>query len=99
MFFSNEDFFRYLDYHVKKGVSVPICPGSIPILSAGQIKRFTKLCGAELPAPLVTDLEKYENDDAACTEFGIDYATRQCAELLRCGVPGLHFYTLNKSHS
>ncbi len=99
LFFSNDDFFRFRDYLVKKGVKVPICPGIIPILSAGQIKRFTKLCGAELPEPLVNDLEKYADNDEACTEFGVEYATKQCAELLKCGVPGLHFYTLNKSHS
>lgn len=99
LYFNNEDFFRFRDYLVKKGVKVPICPGIIPILSAGQIKRFTKLCGAELPQSLVNDLDKYADNDEACTEFGIDFATRQCAELLKCGVPGLHFYTLNKSHS
>jgi methylenetetrahydrofolate reductase (NADPH) len=99
LFFSNDDFFRFRDYLVKKGVKVPICPGIIPILSAGQIKRFTKLCGAELPQTLVSDLDKYADNDEACTEFGIDFATKQCAELLKCGVPGLHFYTLNKSHS
>jgi methylenetetrahydrofolate reductase (NADPH) len=99
LFFNNEDFFRFRDYLTKKGVKVPICPGIIPILSAGQIKRFTKLCGAELPDSLVNDLEKYNDNDEACTEFGVDYATKQCAELLRCGVPGLHFYTLNKSYS
>jgi methylenetetrahydrofolate reductase (NADPH) len=99
LFFSNDDFFRFRDYLTKKGVKVPICPGIIPILSAGQIKRFTKLCGADLPQTLVNDLDKYADNDEACTEFGVDFATRQCAELLRCGVPGLHFYTLNKSYS
>lgn len=99
LFFNNEDFFRFRDFLTKKGVKVPICPGIIPILSAGQIKRFTKLCGADLPAGLVTELDKYSDNDEACTEFGVEYATRQCAELLRCGVPGLHFYTLNKAYS
>jgi methylenetetrahydrofolate reductase (NADPH) len=99
LFFSNQDFFRFRDYLRKKGVTVPICPGIIPILSASQIKRFTALCGAELPASLLASLEKFEQDDAACAEFGIQYATEQCAELLRQGVPGLHFYTLNKARS
>jgi methylenetetrahydrofolate reductase (NADPH) len=99
LFFSNDDFFRFRDYLMKKGVKVPICPGIIPILSAGQIKRFTKLCGADLPESLVADLDKYADNDEACAEFGVEYATKQCAELLRCGVPGLHFYTLNKAAS
>jgi methylenetetrahydrofolate reductase (NADPH) len=99
LFFDNPDFFRFRDYLRKKGVTVPVCPGIIPILNAGQIKKFTALCGAALPARLLASLEKYANDDEACAEFGIEYATQQCAELLRGGVPGLHFYTLNKPRS
>ena len=99
LFFNNEDFFRFRDYLRKKGVAVPVLPGIIPILSAHQIKRFTALCGAALPAPLLASLEKYIDDDEGCAEFGIEYATQQCAELLRAGVPGLHFYTLNKARS
>jgi methylenetetrahydrofolate reductase (NADPH) len=99
LFFANEDFFRFRDYLARKGVTVPVCPGIIPILSAGQIKRFTALCGAALPARLLAGLEKYIDNDEGCAEFGIEYATAQCAELLRAGVPGLHFYTLNKARS
>jgi len=99
LFFDNRDFFRFREYLTGKGVTVPICPGIIPILSAHQIKRFTALCGAELPTPLLASLEKYADNDEACADFGIEYATRQCEELLRGGVPGLHFYTLNKARS
>jgi methylenetetrahydrofolate reductase (NADPH) len=99
LFFDNRDFFRFHDYLLKKGVTVPLCPGIIPILSASQIKRFTALCGAELPAPLLASLEKVAHDDEACAQFGVEYATQQCAELLRAGAPGLHFYTLNKARS
>jgi len=98
-FFNNGDFFRFRDYLARKGVTVPVCPGIIPIQSAGQIKRFTTLCGAALPAPLLASLEKYIDNDEGCAEFGIEYATQQCAVLLRAGVPGLHFYTLNKARS
>jgi methylenetetrahydrofolate reductase (NADPH) len=99
LFFDNEDFFRFREHLAKRGVTVPICPGIIPILTASQIKRFTALCGAQLPQPLLESLERYVSDDDGCTEFGIDYATKQCEELLRGGVPGLHFYTLNKARS
>jgi methylenetetrahydrofolate reductase (NADPH) len=78
---------------------VPICPGIIPILSSGQIKRFTTMCGARLPKPLLARLEELGEDDQAATEFGIEFATRQCDELLGAGVPGIHFYTLNKAYS
>jgi methylenetetrahydrofolate reductase (NADPH) len=99
LFFDNKDFFRFRDFLHGKGVAVPICPGIIPILSAHQIKRFTAMCGAELPAALLASLDQYADNDEACAEFGIEYATRQCEELLRGGVPGLHFYTLNKARS
>ena len=71
----------------------------LPILSASQIKKFTTLCGASIPTPMMARLEELGTDDAAATTFGIDYATKQCEELLRSGVEGLHFYTLNKAHS
>jgi len=100
LFFDNADFFEFRDHLVKKlGVTVPIFPGILPILSAGQTKRITALCGAKLPPAMLAGLEKFAEDDAGAMQFGIDYATEQCAELLRAGVPGLHMYTLNKAHS
>ncbi|MGH8631205.1 MAG: methylenetetrahydrofolate reductase, partial [Burkholderiales bacterium] len=71
----------------------------LPILSTAQIKRFTALCGARLPARLQSRLEALGDDVAAVTELGVEYATKQCEELVRAGVPGLHFYTLNKAES
>ena len=99
LFFDNRDFFEFRDYLTKQGVNVPLVPGMLPVLSASQIKKFTTLCGAKIPAPMLAKLESLESDDAAATAYGIDYATQQCAELLREGVEGLHFYTLNKPHS
>jgi methylenetetrahydrofolate reductase (NADPH) len=71
----------------------------MPILSAGQTKRFVSLCGAKLPAQFLRRLDELEGDDEAVLAYGIEYATEQCASLLEFGVPGLHFYTLNKAHS
>jgi methylenetetrahydrofolate reductase (NADPH) len=100
LFFDNADFLEFRDHLEKKlGVSVPICPGVLPILSAAQIKRFTTMCGAKMPAPLVDKLNTMAEDDESATQYGIEYATRQCEELLRAGVPGIHFYTLNKARS
>ncbi len=100
LFFDNADYFEFRDYVAGElGVKVPLVPGIIPILSATQITKFTRLCGAKIPPPLRAQLDRLGNDDAAAIEFGVEYATRQCQELLRAGAPGLHFYTLNKSHS
>lgn len=95
-FFENRHYFECRDFLASRGVTVPIVPGILPILSTSQIQRFAALCGAGLPQPLMSELERCGNDDRAVAEFGIDYATRQCDELLREGAPGLHFYTLNK---
>lgn len=97
LFFRNSDYFAFRDFLAKLGVTVPIVPGILPILSTAQITRFVQLCGAELPAPLMAELEKRQDDDVL--QFGIDYATRQSEELLREGAPGLHFYTLNRIRS
>lgn len=98
LFFDNRDFLDFRDHLVQKlGVTVPIVPGIVSILSAMQISRFTALCGARIPDELAARLQELANDDNSAAEFGIEYATRQCAELLREGVPGIHFYALNKS--
>ena len=99
LFFSNRDYFQFRDFLTNLGVTVPLVPGIIPILSTAQIKKFTALCGADLPKPLLNELEKRGDDDEAAAQFGIEYATQQCEELLREGAPGIHFYTLNKSRS
>lgn len=100
LFFDNKDFFIFREYMTKKlGVSVPIFPGILPILSATQIKRFTAMCGAHMPNAFLAKLEALGDDAEAVKAFGIEYASQQCEELLREGAPGLHIYTLNKAHS
>jgi methylenetetrahydrofolate reductase (NADPH) len=100
LFFDNADFYEFRDYVTNKlGVQVPLVPGIVPIMSATQITKFTQLCGAKIPPPLRAKLDALGDNDEAAADFGIEYATRQCKDLLRSGVPGLHFYTLNKSRS
>ena len=99
LFFDNEDYYRYVEDVRKLGVRVPIVPGVLPILSASQIRRFTSLCCAKIPTKLERELIKVGDDDEAAVQLGIDYATRQCEGLIKFGVPGLHFYSLNKSYS
>ena len=68
-------------------------------MSGRQIQRFTELCGSKLSEEISSRLNELGDDDNAVSAFGIDYATRQCEELIANGVEGLHFYTLNKSRS
>jgi len=98
LFFDNTFFYEFRDYLVGKlGVTVPIVPGVVPILSGTQIKKFVSLCGASIPDTLASRLDALGEDEAAVAEFGLEFATRQCADLLRQGAPGVHFYTLNKA--
>lgn len=99
LFFKNEEFFKFEKEMRKKGVQVPIIPGIMPITNFNQIMKFTQMCGAKIPQELIQELEPIQNDSEALHEKGIDYATKQCRELLDHGVPGIHFYTLNKSKS
>ena len=100
LFFDNAWYFEMVDYLAGRlGVRVPITPGVLPILNARQIKRFTALCGATLPGPLVAALDRLGDDDEAVTQYGIDFATRQCEQLLAAGAPGIHLYGLNRSRS
>ena len=98
-FFDNELYFRYLDRVQARGIDVPIVPGIMPITSVASIRRMTSLGGGSLPDELDRELSKTEDDDAATLETGVAWATEQCRELLERGVPGIHFYTLNRSPS
>ena len=99
LFFENDDYFRFVEDLRKLGVMVPIVPGVLPILSAPQVRRFAALCSSKIPPKLDRELAKVENDDGAAVEMGIEYASRQCEQLITFGVPGVHFYSLNKAYS
>jgi methylenetetrahydrofolate reductase (NADPH) len=99
LFYDNNYFFEFVDRAQKFGINVPIVAGVLPILSAPQIRRFTALCGARIPSELDQQLDKYAEDDNAVRELGIEYATKQVRELWDSGVPGIHFYVLNRSYS
>ena len=99
MFFDNDDYFRLADYLKVQGVVMPLFPGIIPVANAEQIKKFSAMCGAKLPELFASRLDELGDDVDAVREYGIEYATGQCRELLERGAPGLHFYTLNKSNA
>ena len=100
LFFDNADYFEFRDYMVETlGVTVPITPGILPIIGTEQVKRFSALCGATLPASLIEQLDRLDGDPEAVKQFGVEFASRQCEALLEGGAPGLHLYSLNKSWS
>jgi methylenetetrahydrofolate reductase (NADPH) len=97
LFFDNALYFDFLARARAAGISVPIIPGVMPITQVGQVERMASMCGASIPAPLQRELRARGEDPEAVLDFGVAYATLQCAELLAAGAPGIHFYTLNRS--
>ncbi len=97
LFFRNADFYEFRDRAVGAGIRVPVIAGIMPILSVKQIKRFTKMCGATIPADLLRKIEAVEDDAEAVRQIGMYHATQQCLDLLAHDVVGIHFYTLNRS--
>jgi methylenetetrahydrofolate reductase (NADPH) len=99
LFYDNADFFHFRDRCEKLGISPPIVPGLMPVTNCAQIKRITSLCGAKLPSDFIRRLEACGDDADAQFAVGIEFATRQTQELIDAGVPGVHFYVLNRSEA
>jgi len=97
MFYVNRHYFSFVDRIRRAGIAVPVIAGLMPITNLKQIARMAELCGAEFPAALATRLEALRDDPAGSLAAAVEWTTAQCVELLRAGVPGIHFYTLNQS--
>jgi methylenetetrahydrofolate reductase (NADPH) len=97
LFFDNSLYFAFLERARAAGIEVPIIPGIMPITQVGQVERMAGMCGASIPDELRRELHARGEHPEAVLDFGVAYATLQCAELLAAGAPGIHFYTLNRS--
>lgn len=97
LFFDNRKYFEFVDNARAIGINVPIVPGIMPITNASSIERVTMMCGASLPFRLAAELDRRRDNPQAVMQLGVAHATAQCIELLQCGAPGIHFYTLNRS--
>jgi methylenetetrahydrofolate reductase (NADPH) len=97
LFFDNAAYWDFVERARAAGIEAPIIPGIMPITNTAQIKRITEMCGSVIPNAVLRELEVRADQPEAVTDFGVAYATLQCADLLSRGVPGIHFYTLNRS--
>jgi len=99
LFFDNRHYWEFVERARAAGIRVPIIPGIMPITSAAQVERFTVFGAAALPFKLAAELDRRRDDPAAVMQLGVAHATSQCIDLLTGGAPGIHFYTLNRSHA
>lgn len=97
LFYDNADFFRFVDLARERGIEVPIVPGLLPLQSYPQIKKITSLCGAKIPDELASRLDSAGDDEDAVRDIGTQWSLEQARGLLQKGVPGIHFYVLNKA--
>jgi len=96
-FFNADSYYHFVDDAAALGITAPIVPGIMPILSFSKIARFSDACGAEIPRWIRRKMESFGDDAASIRAFGLDVVTDLCAGLLAHGAPGLHFYTLNQA--
>ena len=97
LFFENGFFFDYVNRVRDAGITIPVIAGIMPVISKKQVNKMTSMANISVPKKLKEALEKYQ--DNALLDFGIEFATEQCRQLIKESVKGLHFYTLNKSYS
>jgi methylenetetrahydrofolate reductase (NADPH) len=96
MFFDNNKFCRFRDECVKTGITVPIIPGIKPISALNDIKLLPQTFHIDIPNDLFSAVQACKNDSEA-REAGIEWASMQSKELIKLGVPGIHYYTLGRS--
>ncbi len=97
LFFDNRYYFDYVDRVRDAGIELPIVPGLMPVLSSKQVIRISSLCGTQIPAPLKKKLQDAGEDNVKAVEIGIAQCKDQVEELVQRGVPGIHFYVLNRT--
>ena len=96
-FFNADAYFRFVDDSRRLGLTVPVVPGIMPIISSTQLMRFSDACGAEIPRWVRLRLQDFGDDTASIKAFGLDVVADLCARLRAGGAPGMHFYTMNQS--
>ena len=95
LFFDNYQYYRFVNRARKAGLDVPISAGVMPIVRKSQIERTVALSSASLPAEFTRMIARYQNDEQALFDAGVDYAVRQLRDLIEGGADGVHLYAMN----
>lgn len=101
LFFDNRLYWNFVDLMRDMGVTKPIIPGVLPIMSLQSAKRILGFCGASIPGKFLLELEAADAEGGAEAAYkvGMRWAKRQVRELLDGGAPGVHLYTLNRAQA
>jgi methylenetetrahydrofolate reductase (NADPH) len=99
LFFDNSLYHTFVKRAREAGITKPIIPGILPVVSMKVIKRIISLCGSSIPAVFLAELEEADQvgGAAAVQKVGVAHARKQVRDLLDSGVPGVHIYTLNRA--
>ena len=95
-FYNADGYFHFVERCRAAAIEIPIVPGVMPITNYSQLKRFSDMCGAEIPRWILKRLQDFGDDRSSIRAFGVDVTTGLCERLLSGGAPGLHFYTMNQ---
>ncbi len=98
-FWDNRYFFDFMERVRAAGIQIPVLPGVMPIFSEKLMRNLAALCGATITEEIESGIAALPDEKGALLSFGVEFATRQCRELLKSGVPGIHIYTMDKSKS
>ncbi len=96
-FYNIDAYVKFVNDVNNLGVDIPIVPGIMPITNFNQLARFSDACGAEIPRWIRNRLSDYADDSQSIYKFGIEIVSNLCEKLIANGVPGLHFYSMNRS--
>ena len=99
LFFDNSKFYNYLELLKRNNINIPVVAGILPISSYAQLDKMLSLAKVTIPDALLSKIEKFKDNNDDIKKLSIEYATKQCLDLIKNNVDGLHFYTLNKSYS
>jgi methylenetetrahydrofolate reductase (NADPH) len=98
-FYNADGYFRFVQAARRLGIDQPIVPGVMPIQNYAQLRRFSEMCGAEIPRWLGKRLAAYGDDVPSIRAFAADVVAELCRRLIDGGAPALHFYTLNRANA
>lgn len=97
MFFDNKVYFDFVEKCRAAGITVPIIPGLKPISTFKQLSVLPEAFSLDIPLELTQEMNRFRNDKEAIYRIGTEWCTEQCRDLIRHGVPAVHFYTMGKS--